>query len=207
MAHLMEYQIIPFNSTVNDQDIQCETKKKYRTMFNLEEDLLIRSFVEEYGDNNWDDISLYIPSRSGRQCRERWYNYLFPNINQSNWSLEEDRVLFQVYNQIGPKWGDMVHYFNNRSRNNIKNRWNTIIRKGRMKSIDCSKESMFLEIGRQIEPRMKRYHNDDEYDKKTTKSYTQSKCIEDIDPFSYFKLSHLLNHKKKRKKEENNEKY
>ena len=50
-----------------------------------EEDQLIREYVMDYGARNWTRIASRIPGRHGKQCRERWFNHLDPNINKANW--------------------------------------------------------------------------------------------------------------------------
>ena len=42
------------------------------------------------GPKKWSEIAKYLPGRIGKQCRERWYNHLDPNINKKGWTEEED---------------------------------------------------------------------------------------------------------------------
>ena len=44
-----------------------------------EEDELLRQLVAE-GRKNWGQVATRIPGRTSKQCRERWYNHLDPNI-------------------------------------------------------------------------------------------------------------------------------
>jgi len=39
--------------------------------------------VEKFGLNNWVDIAKSMNGRIGKQCRERWYNHLQPDIKVS----------------------------------------------------------------------------------------------------------------------------
>lgn len=41
--------------------------------------------VSQYGTKKWSQISKMLTGRVGKQCRERWYNHLKPDI----------KVLFQ----------------------------------------------------------------------------------------------------------------
>lgn len=52
----------------------------------------------------WSEATKEIKGRSGKQIRERWFNILNPQINKAKWSVEEERLLFQLYQQFGPKW-------------------------------------------------------------------------------------------------------
>lgn len=48
--------------------------------------------------------------RRGKQCRERWNNYLDPEINRGEWTDEEDYKLLQIVydlasnNYLKRKW-------------------------------------------------------------------------------------------------------
>jgi hypothetical protein len=45
------------------------------------------------------------PPRSGKQCRERWYNHIDPKINKNQkWSKEEEDKLFELHSLYGNKW-------------------------------------------------------------------------------------------------------
>ena len=46
-----------------------------------EEDRLLLELVEQFGDN-WKEISLRIPGRSGAKCRERYTNYIGPYVSK-----------------------------------------------------------------------------------------------------------------------------
>lgn len=46
-----------------------------------EEDRLLLELVEQLGDN-WKEISLRIPGRSGAKCRERYTNYIGPYVSK-----------------------------------------------------------------------------------------------------------------------------
>ncbi|GAB4846762.1 hypothetical protein Ancab_025770 [Ancistrocladus abbreviatus] len=43
------------------------------------EDSCLQNLVEKYGAK-WSKIGMEMGNRAGKQCRERWYNYLQPNI-------------------------------------------------------------------------------------------------------------------------------
>ncbi|OHT17658.1 Myb-like DNA-binding domain containing protein [Tritrichomonas foetus] len=100
-----------------------EEKKNIRQMFSLYEDNKLRQLVQEYGEKNWRAISKQMPNRTTRQCRERYKNYLAPNVTNGPWTAEEDLLLEQKYLEFGPKWATIAHFFKNRSDVNIKNRW------------------------------------------------------------------------------------
>ena len=49
-----------------------------------------------------------INARSGKQCRERWHNHLDPLINKSNWSSEEEKIIFDTHKKYGNKWAEIA---------------------------------------------------------------------------------------------------
>ncbi|OHT10458.1 hypothetical protein TRFO_20274 [Tritrichomonas foetus] len=100
-----------------------DNKKSVRQMFSPEEDKLLLALVKEYGDKNWRMIAKKMENRTTRQCRERYRNYLSPNLTNGPWTAEEDLLLEQKNFELGPKWATIAQSFKNRSDVNIKNRW------------------------------------------------------------------------------------
>lgn len=67
--------------------------------------------------------------KTGKQCRERWINYVNPDIIKSPLDEKEKRMLFQLYHEIGPLWSKMSKKFKNRSENILKNTFYQCVRK------------------------------------------------------------------------------
>ena len=104
--------------------------------FTEEEDNLIRKFVAEHGPRCWQRVTEYVPMRSAKQCRERWYNHLDPSVINKDWTPEEDQTIFEKHQQIGPKWAIISRVLPGRTDNAIKNRWNASISKRVMTDAD-----------------------------------------------------------------------
>ena len=52
--------------------------------------VILRKKVAEYGLKKWKEIATFLPGRIGKQCRERWYNNVDPNLNKEKWTIAED---------------------------------------------------------------------------------------------------------------------
>lgn len=93
------------------------------------EDLTLKEWINSQGPNKWSHCARTIPGRSGKQCRERWFNILNPNVKKGDWSEEEDALIFQMYQKLGPKWTIIAKCLEGRTENSIKNRFYSTIRK------------------------------------------------------------------------------
>lgn len=105
-----------------------ESDHSKRKRFTPEEDKKMRELVKEKGTKQWDLISKEIGNRTARQCRDRWNNYLSPNVSHREWTIDEDRLLIQCLKEFGSRWSNFVIFFPGRTDVNIKNRWNKLQR-------------------------------------------------------------------------------
>ena len=67
--------------------------------------------------------------RSGKQCRERWHNHLNPDINKSDWSIEEKKKLIELHETFGNCWSKIAENLPGRTDNSVKNCFYSLIRK------------------------------------------------------------------------------
>lgn len=115
------------NSANTDAEIKTNMKN-IRSRFTKEEDDRLKNIVESQKDRvDWNQISLLMDGRTPRQCRERYTNYLRPNLLNGAWTEEEDRILDKLYEKMGPQWSKIAQYFPNRSDVNIKNHHTCIV--------------------------------------------------------------------------------
>ena len=112
------------------EESTCANKKRHaKDKFRLSEDTLLKSLVRLYGENNWEVIAANMKGRKARQCKDRWFLYLSPNINISPWTDEEEAKLVKLVGELGPRWVKITKHFDRRTDTQIKNRWNVIKRR------------------------------------------------------------------------------
>ena len=96
---------------------------RVRSKFTKQEDIMLINLVNELGTRDWDAIASRMPNRNSRQCKERYLNYLSPNLSHDPWTPEEDLLLETKLKEIGSKWVTISKFFKNRTDTMLKNRW------------------------------------------------------------------------------------
>jgi hypothetical protein len=114
--------------------IQCTARYKrikpgiVKGSWTNEEDEFLKSLLERYG-KNWSIISKFMPSRNGKQIRDRFLNYLDPDIYKEKFSSEEDAKILELYSRYGSSWSQISKYMKGRTADLIKNRFYSALRK------------------------------------------------------------------------------
>ncbi|KAI0527364.1 hypothetical protein KFK09_002964 [Dendrobium nobile] len=94
------------------------------------EDAILMEYVKKHGEGNWNAVQKNIGlQRCGKSCRLRWANHLRPNLKKGSFSPEEEKIILQLHAQLGNKWARMATQLPGRTDNEIKNYWNTRIKR------------------------------------------------------------------------------
>ena len=109
---------------MNDDNVRRSGRTNRK--FKPEEDEKLRSLVRKYGDMAWNEIAKEMEYRNVRQCHDRWYYYLNPQLNNTPWTKEEDKRLIKLAKEYKGKWVAISKHFNRRTDTQIKNRWNIL---------------------------------------------------------------------------------
>lgn len=96
-----------------------------------EEDNFLLKLMKDYpeGKWNWAKISVHIPGRNAKQCRERWFLNLDPSINRGPWTKEEDEKLMKYHREYNGRWSLIAKELKGRTENSVKTRFHSLQRK------------------------------------------------------------------------------
>jgi hypothetical protein len=106
-------------------NIQNENQKlrARKRKWTQEEDQLLCQGYDIYGAKDWENISKYVKSRNGKQCRERYLSQFAPGLSLVVWSKAEDDILIDQQKIYGNKWKVISTFLPGRSFIDVKNRW------------------------------------------------------------------------------------
>ncbi|CAM0911697.1 unnamed protein product [Alopecurus aequalis] len=108
----------------------CEKAHTNKGAWTREEDERLVAHVRAHGEGCWRSL----PSaagllRCGKSCRLRWINYLRPDLKRGNFTRDEDELIVKLHSLLGNKWSLIAARLPGRTDNEIKNYWNTHIRR------------------------------------------------------------------------------
>ncbi|WVZ78900.1 hypothetical protein U9M48_026545 [Paspalum notatum var. saurae] len=94
------------------------------------EDKVLVDHVRRHGEGNWNAVRRETGlQRCGKSCRLRWANHLRPNLRKGPFTPEEERHILRLHGLIGNKWARISSHLPGRTDNEIKNYWNTRIKR------------------------------------------------------------------------------
>ncbi|XP_022927412.1 myb-related protein 306-like [Cucurbita moschata] len=108
----------------------CDKQGVKKGPWTPEEDIVLVSYIQEHGPGNWRAV----PANTGllrcsKSCRLRWTNYLRPGIKRGNFTHHEEKMIIHLQALLGNRWAAIASYLPQRTDNDIKNHWNTYLKK------------------------------------------------------------------------------
>jgi hypothetical protein len=126
--------------SVDDTDAANQRRQKQK--FGPEENDIIRSAVDAHGPCKWRLVADRLVGRTARQCRERWVNYLSPDVTKAPWAADEENLLREKVAEFGPLWSRIARFFVGRTDVYLKNHYLKMLRMDRKAERKMLKQAM-----------------------------------------------------------------
>ncbi|CAH2073916.1 unnamed protein product [Thlaspi arvense] len=120
----------PFTDNGSDCRNRWEGSDLKKGPWSSAEDNILIDYVKKHGEGNWNAVQKHTGLfRCGKSCRLRWANHLRPNLKKGAFSLEEEQLIVELHAKMGNRWARMAAHLPGRTDNEIKNYWNTRIKR------------------------------------------------------------------------------
>ncbi|PHT58073.1 Protein ODORANT1 [Capsicum baccatum] len=112
----------------------CDKLGVKKGPWTTEEDTKLINFILTNGQCCWRAVpKLAGLRRCGKSCRLRWTNYLRPDLKRGLLSDAEEKMVIDLHARLGNRWSKIAARLPGRTDNEIKNHWNTHIKKKLLK--------------------------------------------------------------------------
>ncbi|CAN8299473.1 unnamed protein product [Cochlearia groenlandica] len=121
---------------------QVVIKKMKKGLWSPEEDSKLMQYMISNGQGCWSDVAKNAGlQRCGKSCRLRWINYLRPDLKRGAFSPQEEELIIRFHSILGNRWSQIAARLPGRTDNEIKNFWNSTIKK-RLKKLSSDTSNL-----------------------------------------------------------------
>ena len=137
-------------ATILKSGIHSNAAPNERRTWSIYEDSKLKELVQEFGEKRWSFVAEKLnkkvvrangSTRTGKQCRTRWFNHLSNMIKKGPLTAEEGETIRRGQELHGNKWALIAAMLPGRTDNQIKNHWHSMQRRNSRKVARCLRKS------------------------------------------------------------------